>query len=361
MLLTEYLPSHRDGLFRFLRRNFPNSPHKANDAYFDWRFARSPLGNSLDKYALLLEGSEVIGQAATIKDQLQIGRNWFDCVWLMDFIMDEAHRGGLGAVRLVRRIMQTNDIVLVSGAGPHMIKFYTSLKFRKIPTNRTWYIPLHPGAMVAATRPMPTWSKPLLWAADQVISPVQNLLSKRLKINSDITIEPGHVESAAMASILDANYLQGVVTNQRSVPLLSWRLEQCPVGQRRVIFARNNKTGDVVGYAALKWFDRPNTWKSIEIVDWIVPPNSPDVWQSIVYYAVQQAANEGLDFVRIRANETLMKNMAPLLAKDVTRESVDEIYVWSRSPEIADTFTKGPFFFTGLVSDRADYGADEWV
>jgi hypothetical protein len=48
--IVPYHPEHVGQLLSFLRAQFPGSPLKGDRSFFHWRFARNPLGASLDTY-----------------------------------------------------------------------------------------------------------------------------------------------------------------------------------------------------------------------------------------------------------------------------------------------------------------------
>src|ERR1019366_6415156 len=137
---------------RFLREAFPESPLKWNRAYFDWRFRGNPLGSSEEEYSVLLDEGRVVGQAGTIKDRIWLQGAWHDATWIVDLVMSESHRKQLGPALLLRRIVQRSSLVLVSGAGPHMQRFYEALKFKRMHAGRVLYSPLHLRALLGGSR-----------------------------------------------------------------------------------------------------------------------------------------------------------------------------------------------------------------
>ncbi|MBK6517856.1 MAG: GNAT family N-acetyltransferase [Polyangiaceae bacterium] len=139
-------------LLAFLRRVYP-SPHKGDEAYFRWRFFEGPFGPSGAAYAIARDGKEIIGQLGALRDRLEGRGRSEDVLWLVDMIIAPEARNDLIGVRLVRKVQQSARTILLSGAGPHMEKFYVALGFKKLVGNRTTSLPIRASHVAPAKIP----------------------------------------------------------------------------------------------------------------------------------------------------------------------------------------------------------------
>jgi hypothetical protein len=346
----------------FLRSAFPEAPLKADREYFDWRFRDNPMGSSLDQYFLLVERGAIVGQIATLRDRIRIGSAWHEARWLVDLIVAAAHRGGLGAARLIERVKTAGPLVLGSGVTPNLDRFYTSLKFRRVEASRTLYQPIHPSRLArAAGLALPVTRRLALAAGDGVLAKVQWLRARLPRGRNAPLVEEVGADDPRLEPFL-TRMLPGLgVTTYRDPDWLRWRFERRPVGRHALYVSRDPGSSAISGFAAMKWLRRDSSLRWMELADLLVAPGDVATLRALMRQAVLLATGSGVDFIRLRCSHPFqLATLRGSLWLDHTRPSTDDIYMWSRDEALAAAFAEGPHHFTGVVADRINYAADEW-
>ncbi|MBN1610323.1 MAG: GNAT family N-acetyltransferase [Polyangiaceae bacterium] len=359
-VLTTYEECRWPRLQAFLRRCYPEAAQKHDPAYFYWRFRDSPLGSSLSDYVLLVSDEDIIGQAPVLRDRIRIRGEWTEAAWIVDLAVDPEHRGGLGAARMVMAVQRRHPVVLITGAGPHMRRFYESLGFRLVKTNRTLYAPLRPSGLVGhltSQRFRPLLAS-LARAADAVL-PVWTSLRAAVALRGWTSVE-AEPSSAAMRALFDHLLHPNTITTHRDADVHRWRLAH-PSAGKCASFLLTDPNHTIRCWFALKWFRRSRALTWLDIVDYAAAEEDRAAVAAMAWSAIRVACQARLHFVRFRCSlNAHVADVSPLAWVDRTREGVDDTYVWSADAALVQAFARGPFHFTGLAADRTAYGADEW-
>ncbi len=338
-------------LLAFLRRVYP-SPHKGDEAYFRWRFFEGPFGPSGAAYAIARDGKEIIGQLGALRDRLEGRGRSEDVLWLVDMIIAPEARNDLIGVRLVRKVQQSARTILLSGAGPHMEKFYVALGFKKLVGNRTLYLPIRASHVAPAKIP-----RGIVRSVDAALSLVRphSVLGYLLSLAAGMRIEKDAVPNDPRIDLLLASEPEAV--RCASTPAVrSWRARR-PIGRHRIDLSLDRE-GVARGYTFAKWFRRDGGPKWIDVVD---HAGEPGAVRTLAGNLAAEASREGLDFLRLRGLPATQRELRPLPLLDRLRTTVDEVFVWSRDPGVVRWISDGPIHMSGLASDRTDYGGDEWT
>ena len=368
MRVASYDPRYRDELLGFLRRVLAGYPYKADPAYFDWMFAGNPLGPSLDTYALLLaDDGTIIGQIGTMRDRLRIDGQWVDALWIVDLVIDEAFRGGLGARQLFKRAMGSARIVMATGVASRILPIYRSLGWQCLTPVRARYHVLRPGrllALASTTETPPEMSK----ATRLALAGADRVMPLAARARTGVQRVVGGPRRVEIVARLDAFFDDDIariveacgITEYRSAALLNWKFVERPVGKHRVLALRSD-SGRLRGLMVLKWMERPSITRWLEIADYLVHPDDAAAFRMLVRQAESTAAADRLDFVRFRlAHPAHVALLRPPTWVDHTRPSVDDVFVFTKEPTLLSAVTSSPWHLTSLASDRNETGRDEW-
>lgn len=355
MELRRFEDSLWQPLQEFLQKCYPRSKFKADWNYFAWRFRNRPEGSSLDSYLLLLEDGKVAGQAGALRDRLWIGSRWHEVVWIVDLMVAPEHRNSLGAAQLVIAMKRLSPVVLVTGAGPHLRRFYESLGFRRVSVNRTLYLPLHPGK-IGGKLGLGWCKSGLLSFADRVLPGLfRQLANVKTWAWSFRAVDSGDRVLRKLLSSLEG--CMGI-TSPRYPATLRWKYEDRPYGRHELVLAEDRR-GRARAFGALRWFDRKGENRWIDLADFLVAPGDRASIRALAWETVRRGGMDGADFVRFRCPRSVKRALGRFWL-DRTRECVDEVFFWARDPVLGVEFSRGPFHLTGSVSDRTDFGSDEW-
>ena len=365
MKIVPYEPAYRDSLFDFLRRAFPAYPRKYEPAYFDWMFSRNPLGSSLDTYQLLLEHDRVVGQIGTMRNRLRLGGAWVDSLSIVDLNIDPAHRGGLAARQLFKRAMASARFVFATGVAAHVVPIYDGLRWKRLTFTRSRYSVLRPSRLLALARTTegaPSVSPTLrgaLGLADVVVP-----LARRAATIALRRASTGRVDEVAQFDPASDRELLALtesyaITEFRSAALLNWKFVDRPVGRHRILTLRSS-AGGLSGLLVLKYMERPAVARWIEVADYLVAPDDAAGFRNLMDACLTIAAEERVDFVRVRLSHAghISQLRRPTWI-DYTRPFNDDVFVYSREPELLASAERGPWHLTALASDRSETGRDE--
>lgn len=346
--------AHWPSLQSFLRSAFGHDDLRHARDYFDWRHRDGPWGSALNAYFLLLHRNEVVGQLGAMRDRLTIDGTQTPVVWVVDLHVEEQWRNQMGALRLLRKLMASEPVVLVSGAGPQVEKLYTSLRFKKVRCHQTLYAPLRASALLRAANRLQGIVSLAAPPADLVLPWVQRLSARTSELQV-FRVWPGEPEVAAFLE--RASSSQQAIAPVRTGQVYQWKLGVRHEAQVEVWGARERADTPLLGIALVKWLRRAGAFEVLELVD-LVTAGDARVERAFVRRAITDAAASQVDFIRVRSS--MMKpSRVPPVWLDGTRNSIDDVYVWSKDPKVAERFLQGPFDLSSLVADRVDYGKDE--
>jgi hypothetical protein len=367
--VIEYSPDRWGDLADFLSRQFPTSPLKADRRYFEWRFGHSPFGPSYPSaYWLLVEGNDVIGQLGAIRDRLIVQGRVHSCVWLVDLVIAPEHRGGIGLLRLFQHAMSDHDLVLTLGARRGMARFYEALGWKTVATLRTAVLPIRPGRSSSFFLQQRDSALPVVRRATTTIAvPIDGALARLhrlrtatfLRLNSSIDVSPlARFDRETDDLIRDVSPTLGVAT-ERSARQLHWKFLDRPVGEHFTLAARKRGSGELQGYVVVKMMERAN-FRWADLADILWRPEQEVILRALTAAAVREGVIRDADFFRIRLSSTehLRQFRRPIWFSQ-TPTLTDEVLAYSSSPAMLEQLKAARWHLTPVVSDRADYGADE--
>jgi len=351
-------------LLRFLAVQFPGT-YKGEERYFRWRFCESPLGSSVEGYWIAEHEGQIVGQLGALRDRLFVAGGWIDCWWLVDLIVAPEFRGGLTALRLFQAAMQ-QGLLLTTGAGPHLQELYRTLGWLQLQVAESYYLPLRPSRLLrmAKSSGRGSWRiqalMPLALAADLVS---RRLCRRRMRLAAE---EPDTVvrqiekfDSQADALFERAAESSGITTYRRA-DQFDWKFNRRPLGRHLALAAaESHKPDELCGLLVAKVMQRRGVASWLEIVDYVVCENDAGMFLRLLSEAIQRTAE--IDFVRCRFSNP--QHQAALSKRGWLRRTLpvaDALFVWSDDAALKTRLEVGPWHLTSLVSDRADYGRDDW-
>lgn len=362
MEVTTY-QSGDDAVVRgFLAQQFPDSPQKSEERFFRWRFGENPLGSSLPDYLLAWDGGNLVGQMGALRDRMYVDGEWHDCLWLVDLIVDPAHRGSLAALRLFQAAMKRCGLVLAVGAGPNLLPLYRALKWTLQPVAGTYFSIGRLGGLLqlaeAAEGPAPAWKR-----AVPLTNPafgLAQLAGCMWRPNSEVHVDAVNEFGAGTDELLQELTPALGISTYRSAAVLQWKFFGRPGGKHFVVAARDAR-GGLRGYAAVKLMRRGDVvWG--EIADLMAHPEEPAVFQSLLRTAVKRCREHHTDFVRFRCSHPAqLALVGPPFWIRRNRHVIDDVLYFTRDRELARALAELPWHLTSVVSDRTDHGRDEWL
>jgi len=362
--IVPYQPEHFSELLSFLREQFRASPQKGDASFFNWRFTGNPLGPSLENYHLAIEGNRIVGQLGAIRDRIWAMDRWWDCCWLVDLIVAKQHRGAgsTACPRLFREVMKKCPLLLVTGAGPKLFRFYKAMGWNYRNIASTYFSVRRPGPLLAVAKetgeshtplesllPIAGWAMMALHACHP--SPKHRFEFTLLHRFGD---EVDRLAERVIPSLK--------VTSYRSANYLNWKFNQRPQGTHFVITARHNGGSDIQGYAAVKIMDRRPHARWAEVVDFLLEPGDSNVFAALMHQIAERTRQWDVDFLRLRCSlpEHGARLRAPFWIRR-NRPVIDGTFFRAEDAQLARYLTEEPWHLTSLVSDRTDHGADEFI
>jgi len=360
-------PADIPQVLQFLRAQFPESPDKSDEAYFRWRFEQCPLGSALPHYWLVFEDGELVGQMAGMPDRLWCDGRWTDCVWLVNLMLAPEHRGSLAALRLFQAVMQHCDVALTTGAGPHMERLYRSLRWRHLQIARTYYYPLRPGRlleMATATQRRPGWARyamPAMAIADLVYPAASRIAGVFENRPKHLDVDDRDDLSSEVEQVGQNSQDKLEVTTYRSADFYDWKFDRRPIGRHFGAVARDKSSTEPTGLIIAKWMQRPGVARWADVVDYLAAPADRETFAALVGAVCRRARLQGVDFVRCRLSLPAHRAMLrkPLWLERTAPVS-DDVFLYCKDAGFADRLADATWHLTPLVSDRADYGRDDW-
>ena len=221
MEIRTYEPELATKLLRFLEVTFPGTV-KADPAYFQWKFGQNPLGSSLDAGRgcyIALDNGEVVAQAATMADRLELDGSSIPCAWVVDLVVAPDYRGQALATDLIDTTMQHHDVVLATGMAPRPAGLFAKKGFRRVPGAEltTVLLVVHPSRTLSRRRP---WARAAVSLLDRPLERYRRATAGR---PTDATVE--HVEAfdAEVDALVDGLRPSLGATTNRSSRLYQWR------------------------------------------------------------------------------------------------------------------------------------------
>lgn len=357
---------HLPALQAFLQSCYPDSPLKADVDYFRWRFAGDPRGSSLPHYFLALNGDAVIGQWCGLDDRIWVEGTWHDCTWLIDLIVAPEYRRSAALMGVARAVMATGTLCLATGADEHVVPLYEAMRWRRYRMSETFYAPLRPSRLArlamgtGRVSSRMAWLHPALWVSDLVVPPLRKFTAAKWRGSQDLVVEP-LTEFAPEIDVLCENLLPRLGrTSDRSAAILRWKFDRRPVGEHFALALRDRRDRTLRGYLVAKWMHRQSV-RWAEVADMVVDPGDRRALGVLLRAAERTALQRRVDFLRLRCGlpEHTQALRRPAWIRK-TAPVVDDVFAYSIDRALLDALAAGPWHLTSLVSDRVDYGRDEW-
>jgi hypothetical protein len=366
--ILDYSEDALRALADFLKASFPDSPLKARLDYIRWRNIANPLEGPASASVIASRGDRLCGNLSVLPDRICVGGEWKDAVWLYDLFIDEAERKTLLAARLIRTVMARNEVSLITGSTPQLERFYKALKWQHLSICRTLFWIRRPSSLLkmAAEATEATAKKRMLISALKPIDPLWKIAADRRSARAhvqqaDLAVEEVSEAPEGLAEIVEACCAEGLITTQRDSSLLSWKLRDRPEGRHVILTARSLADGALRGYMAVKNMMRPGAATWAEVVDYVVKPQDSAAFHGLINGVQERARSLDLDFVRFRCSLPAHTSALRALAWiDRTRPVIDDVFAYAKKPDLRKALADGKWHLTAIVSDRADYGKDEW-
>ncbi len=363
--IVPYRPEYLGELLSFLRAQFPASPLKGDPSFFHWRFARNPLGSSLDHYHLAMENNRIAGQLGAIRDRIWANGRWLDCCWLVDLILAPEHRGArsTAALRLFQAVMKKCPLLLVTGAGPKLFRFYKAMRWDYREVSGTYFAIRRPGPLLAVARDAgETWPmlRPFLPLAGLAMTALQSARRVRMGVEFELSRLDRFGEETD--DLIERALPSLPVTSHRSSLFLNWKFHQRPQGTHFAIAARRSGRPRIDGYMAVKIMERQPHARWGEIVDFLAEPGDSSVFRSLLDQATNIALEADVDFLRLRCSLREHRDLlrAPYWIHR-NRPVIDGTFFRTEDAHLSRYLAEAPWHLTSLVSDRTDHGADEFA
>ncbi len=306
MEVVAYQPQQLSNLLQFLRVQCTANPQKGEPSFFEWRFARNPLGSSLDNHCYLaLENNRIIGQLCAIRDRIWALGQWWDCCWLVDLILAPEHCGphSAAAAGLFHAQMEKCPLLLVTGAGPTLAPFYAAMHCSYRETSSTYFAIRRPGPMLAITR-YPIDSRTLFDTSLQIAGPTMTALQAvhrawRKFSGSAFEFGPLDIFGDETDDLIERALPSLRVTSYRSAAYLNWKFKSRPIGTHFVIAARRKGYSRIAGYIVVKIMERRPHGRWAEIVDYLADPADPTLFDGLLDHAASRATAFHIGFLRL--------------------------------------------------------------
>jgi len=353
MVIRPFESGFASALYAFLATQYPGTP-KSDPRYFEWKFARNPLGSSLGGYLVAMDGDAPVGQVATLVDRLRVDGNSHACAWLADLIVSLDHRShGLVALRLLKELMDRHEVLLVNGVGPAIVPLYEGLKWRRIPgaALTTHYSVIRPGRLArVSARNLPPGLDLLNW-------PFASWQRLRSWWKSPATECLAELDTSEVQEFLERMEPSLGPTTFRSSRLYAWRFLRRPIGQS--IALRLSHAGRMRGLAVGRLLARQGAAGWIEGADIVVDPADGEAFDALVEGLLAAALHYQCDFVRLSLSHP---RLVPRLRPPVWIEGEgagNDVFVYARDRVLQESLARYTWHMSGLIADRVDTGQDE--
>jgi hypothetical protein len=349
-------------VLEFRRTHYSTSPDKGDPQQFDWQFAQHPLGSSLDGYMLAWQGETLIGQLATMRDRLLVDGTWQEVRWLCDLMVAPAERGGLVALRLFQAAMKRNELLLATGAGSAMEPLYRSLGWRQMQIAKSYYLPIHPRALLRLAKATGREEEANLDLKSLVAAVAGGVLLRVLP--GVVRKQQLHAQGVICEKLSTINggvdvFLAQVapklgITPWRSADVYRWKFAAGPESDLQAWFARDRGTSAIRGVLVARLVERPDLARWLEIVDYVAIPEDRTAFMALLCAAMDAGLTQKLDFLRMRLSRPEHVKLLPSpWWREYTLPVTDDVFAWSEDATMLEKLNTQLWHLTSLVSDRA--------
>jgi hypothetical protein len=349
-------------VLEFRQTHYPASPEKADRQQFDWQFAGHPLGDSLDGYLLAWKGETLVGQLATLRDRLWVDGQWHEVRWLCDLMVAAELRGGLAPLRLFQAAMQRSELLLAVGAGPAMEPLYRSLGWQRREIAETYYLPIHPRALLRMAKATGRADESNLDLKSLVAAVAGGVLQrvlpgvvrKQQQHARDVICEPLTEFTAEVDAFLSQATPQLGITSWRTAESYRWKFLDRPASNWQAWVVRDKGTSEMRGVLTARLVERPELARWLEIVDYVALPEDRSAFGALLCAATEAGLAQKVDFLRLRLSRPEHLKLLPSpWWREHTLPVTDEVFAWNRDATVLKQLAQQPWHLTSLVSDRA--------
>jgi GNAT superfamily N-acetyltransferase len=270
--IKQFELSEEQALLSFLRHAYPDDPRKSDHAFWKWHYLDNPY-TSLDDIPLWVvkNGSEVVGQLATIAVDLNVGEETTRAIWILDFIVSEKYRGqGLGK-RLVLAAREWCPTMITLGINDQSTAVFRSLKWQALGGLHRYHKLLSPGYALGEIAKI----APLRILANLGFAASRARLARRVEADHR-AVRSVTEFGAAFADLWSRASVQWRCAVKRDPDFLAWQFLRQPGKQFEVL---GYYEGDLLlGYVVL-FFRKPEglgVSPKAAITDFCYQPESAD-------------------------------------------------------------------------------------
>jgi GNAT superfamily N-acetyltransferase len=144
--IAQFTVADRDALLSFLRIAYPDDPRKSEPASWDWHYLQNPY-TARDDIPLWIvkDGTEVVGQAATIPVNIKVGNEVARAIWILDFILLPEYRGQKLGKRLLLKARESVPMMVALGFNEQSGAVLRSLDWVALGGVHRYHRLLYPG------------------------------------------------------------------------------------------------------------------------------------------------------------------------------------------------------------------------
>ncbi len=366
--VVPWSPDRHAAVLAFRRRMYPDNPHGSTEAHFRWRFLDNPEADPASYLLAVREegGTEaIVGQWAGIPERLWAGGRAVRVAWMVDLVVDPAHRDTMAAAMLFRAAMRLPLPVLATGVNDAAIPFFRALRWKRRAVVDPFFAVFRPGPLLRLAGRAPSGARgAALRLADRLGPALAPAVLPRPALRVEELPAFGPETDALFARVRDAV----PVVADHSAATLRWRVDAHPV-RRPLVLAARGAGGDLRGTLVLKLRARRLDGEVVrwaDVADLLAPPDDEAAARSLLAAALRRARRSGCAFVRYRASlpehTTLLR---PPLWRRHVRLPMDDVFAWDGHGDAARAGARAleaaPWYLTALSSDAVDTGLDEWI
>lgn len=291
--IKQFELSDQPALLSFLRDAYTDDPRKTDPAFWAWHYLENPY-TSLDDIPLWIVKDEqrVVGQLATIPVDLKVGNETIRAIWILDFIVDQNHRGrGLGK-RLVLAARGWCSTLITLGINEQSTGVFRSLKWEALGGIHRYHKLLSPGDAVGEIAKI----APVRLLANLAFAGSRARLARRARADSgsdnDTIRSVTHFDSS-FDDLWSRASVQWRCAVNRDSRYLDWQFRRQPGKQFEVLGYYEGEL--LVGYVVL-FFRRPDRGgvsAKAAITDFCYQPESSDkIIKSLLAAALQRTLDQ---------------------------------------------------------------------
>jgi GNAT superfamily N-acetyltransferase len=229
--IKQFELSDEQALLSFLRVAYPDDPRKCNPAFWSWHYLENPhtAVDDIPRW-VVKNGSDVVGQLATIPVDLKVGEATTRAIWILDFIVDQNYRGqGLGK-RLVLAAREWCPTMITLGINEQSTAVFRSLKWEALGGLHRYHKLLYPGYAFGEIAKV----APLRMLANLSFAASRARLARRVKVANG-AIRYVTTFDGAFADLWRRAAVQWPCAVKRDPDFLAWQFRRQPGKQFEVL------------------------------------------------------------------------------------------------------------------------------